>query len=72
MTILAHGSRGRRARNLQVRISRWLDTATYTQKWLALGTLVGVVAGLGAVVFYDALRLSTYVFLQVMAGYHVP
>jgi H+/Cl- antiporter ClcA len=37
-----------------------------------LGTLVGVVAGLGAVVFYDALRLATYVFLQVAAGYHVP
>ncbi len=37
-----------------------------------LGSLVGVVAGLGAVVFYDALRLATYVFLQVMAGYHVP
>jgi len=34
--------------------------------------MVGIVAGLGAVVFYDALRLASYVFLQVLAGYHVP
>jgi H+/Cl- antiporter ClcA/CBS domain-containing protein len=59
-------------RRLQARIARWLSSATYTQKWLVLGTIVGVVAGLGAVVFYDALRLASYVFLQVIAGYHVP
>jgi H+/Cl- antiporter ClcA len=34
--------------------------------------MVGVVAGLGAVVFYDALRLASYVFLQLIAGYSVP
>jgi H+/Cl- antiporter ClcA len=34
--------------------------------------MVGVVAGLGAVVFYDALRLASYFFLQVIAGYKVP
>jgi H+/Cl- antiporter ClcA len=39
---------------------------------LVLGAMVGIVAGLGAVVFYDALRLASYVFLQVIAGYHVP
>jgi H+/Cl- antiporter ClcA/CBS domain-containing protein len=37
-----------------------------------LGVLIGVVAGLGAVVFYDALRLADYVFLHVIAGYNVP
>jgi H+/Cl- antiporter ClcA/CBS-domain-containing membrane protein len=57
---------------LQSRISRWLASATYTQKWLVLGTFVGVVAGLGAVLFYDALRLASYVFLQLIAGYTVP
>ena len=61
-----------RIQSLQVRISRWLTSATYTRKWLVLGTLVGVVAGLGAVLFYDALRLASYLFLQVVAGYHVP
>jgi CIC family chloride channel protein len=65
-------ARANRVRRLQARIARWLATATYTQKWLVLGTIVGVVAGLGAVVFYDALRLASYVFLQLIAGYHVP
>ncbi len=59
-------------RPLQARISRWIASTTYTKKWLVLGAMVGIVAGLGAVVFYDALRLATYVFLQVIAGYHVP
>lgn len=59
-------------RTLRVGISRWLAGATYTQKWLVLGTIVGVVAGFGAVVFYEALRLASYFFLQVLAGYHVP
>ncbi|HVB70038.1 MAG TPA: chloride channel protein, partial [Acidimicrobiales bacterium] len=59
-------------RSAQVRIGRWLTSATYTQKWLVLGTAVGIIAGLGAVVFYEALRLATYVFLQVLAGYKVP
>jgi H+/Cl- antiporter ClcA/CBS domain-containing protein len=39
---------------------------------LVLGTMVGIVAGLGAVVFYEALRFASYFFLQVLAGYHVP
>jgi H+/Cl- antiporter ClcA/K+/H+ antiporter YhaU regulatory subunit KhtT len=55
-----------------VRSAQWLASATYTQKWLVLGTIVGIIAGLGAVVFYEALRLATYVFLQVLAGYRVP
>ena len=59
-------------RRLQARISRWLASTTYTKKWLVLGAIVVVIAGLGAVVFYDALRLATYVFLQLIAGYHVP
>ncbi len=61
-----------RLKRVQARISRWLATATYTQKWLVLGAMVGVVAGLGAVVFYEALRLASYVFLQLIAGYRVP
>ena len=61
-----------RRRLLQARLSRLLASATYTQKWLVLGTIVGIIAGLGAVVFYEALHLSTYVLLQVLGGYHVP
>src|SRR5487761_2192420 len=60
------------SRGLQVRLGRWLTNATYTQKWLVLGTAIGIIAGLGAIVFYEALRLATYFFLQVLAGYKVP
>jgi chloride channel protein, CIC family len=61
-----------RLRSARVHSSRWLASATYTQKWLVLGTIVGIIAGLGAVVFYEALRLATYFFLQGLAGYKVP
>src|SRR5674476_1351750 len=35
-------------RSVQVRVGRWLASATYTQKWLVLGTIVGIIAGLGS------------------------
>ncbi len=34
--------------------------------------MIGVIAGLGAVVFYEALQLADYEFLHVVAGYNVP
>jgi H+/Cl- antiporter ClcA len=37
-----------------------------------LGVLIGAVAGLGAIVFYEALTFSTHFFLGVLAGYRVP
>jgi H+/Cl- antiporter ClcA/CBS domain-containing protein len=37
-----------------------------------LGVVIGVTAGLGAVVFYEALRATTHLFLGVIAGYTVP
>jgi H+/Cl- antiporter ClcA/predicted transcriptional regulator len=37
-----------------------------------LGTVVGIIAGLGAVVFYETLRLASFLFLQELAGYKVP
>lgn len=42
------------------------------QKWLALGVLIGVVSGLGAVVFYESLVLATHFFLTILAGYQLP
>ena len=51
---------------------RWLASATYTQKWLVLGGVIGVIAGLGAVVFFEALRAASYLFMHVIAGYTVP
>ncbi|MDE3147469.1 MAG: chloride channel protein [Acidobacteriota bacterium] len=59
-------------RSLQVRLSRWLTSTTYNKKWLLLGVIIGIIAGLGAIAFYEALRLATYFFLEVLAGYRVP
>ena len=54
------------------RASRWLGDASYLQKWLVLGVLIGSMAGVGAIVFYGALVACTHFFLGVLAGYHVP
>jgi len=61
-----------RSRAVQVSLGRWLASSSYNRKWLVLGTAIGIIAGLGAIVFYEALQLATYFFLQVLAGYHVP
>jgi chloride channel protein, CIC family len=52
--------------------SRWLANASYLQKWLVLGVLIGTMAGLGAIVFYEALLACTHLFLGMLAGYHPP
>lgn len=44
----------------------------YLQKWLLLGVMIGVVAGLGAVVFYLALRYTSEFLLGHLGGYHIP
>jgi H+/Cl- antiporter ClcA len=51
---------------------RWLSglrTSSYVRKWLVLGVLIGVVAGLGAVLFYGALHLGTHYLLGTLGGY---
>ncbi len=52
--------------------SRSLSRASYLQKWLVLGVLIGAMAGTGAIVFYEALLACTHLFLGVLAGYHPP
>lgn len=49
-----------------------LNEMSYLPKWLILAPVIGLIAGLGAMVFYEALRLATAFFLGVLAGYHVP
>ena len=46
--------------------------AGYLQKWLLLGLTIGIIAGLGAVVFYLALKYTGDFLLGYLAGYHVP
>ena len=59
-------------RATMTRASRWLGGASYLQKWLILGVLIGTMAGVGAIVFYEALLACTHFFLGTLAGYHVP
>jgi chloride channel protein, CIC family len=54
------------------RTGRWLSglrTAPYIRKWLLLGILIGIVAGLGAVLFYEALHLATHYVLGWLGGH---
>ena len=44
----------------------------YFQRWLVLGALIGVVAGLGAITFYSAIAFSTHLFLGGIAGFTPP
>lgn len=44
----------------------------YLQKWLLLGVAIGFIAGLGAVVFYFALKYTAEFLLGYLAGYHLP
>jgi len=44
----------------------------YLQKWLLIAGSIGVVAGVGAIIFYEAIHWSTYLFLGLGAGFHPP
>jgi H+/Cl- antiporter ClcA len=65
-------SRSVDARGAAAAVGRWIRSASYLQRWIVLGITIGAIAGLGAVVFYEALRLCTHFFLEVLAGYRVP
>ncbi|MGH3678175.1 MAG: chloride channel protein [Mycobacterium sp.] len=44
----------------------------YLRKWLILGISIGIIAGLGAVVFYLALDYAGKFLLGYLAGYDIP
>jgi CIC family chloride channel protein len=60
------------ARTLAARASRWVNATSYLKKWTVLGVGIGAVAGVGAIVFYEALVVATHFFLDLLVGYHVP
>jgi H+/Cl- antiporter ClcA len=60
------------ARRMEGRAGAWVKSLPYLPKWLVLGGVIGVIAGLGAIVFYETLSLATHFFLGVLAGYHPP
>ncbi len=49
-----------------------INRAGYLRKWLILGIAIGVIAGLGAVVFYLALDYAGQFLLGYLADYHIP
>jgi chloride channel protein, CIC family len=54
-------------------LARWSRSSrAYLQKWLVIGALVGVVAGLGAIVFFAAIAFCTRIFLGLGAGFTPP
>jgi CIC family chloride channel protein len=55
-------------RDLVARLRDW----TYLRKWLVLGILIGVVAGLGAVAFITALEFCSKLLLGTIGGYQPP
>jgi chloride channel protein, CIC family len=44
----------------------------YLRKWFLLGITIGAIAGLGAVVFYLALKYTSEFLVGYLAGYHIP
>ena len=53
-------------------LARRLRDWDYLRKWLVLGALIGVVAGLGAVAFIFALEATSKVLLEALGGYKPP
>lgn len=46
-----------------------LRTTGYIHKWLVLGALIGVIAGLGAVAFLEMLQFATHYLLGELGGF---
>ena len=48
------------------------ESSRYLAKWLLIGTCIGLVAGLGAILFYLAIDWATHFFLGTLVGYLPP
>jgi len=67
---------------LSKKLSAWLrrvravgsgfESQRYLAKWLFLSTAIGIVAGLGSVVFFSAIDACTEFFLGTLVGYKPP
>src|SRR5437879_3826199 len=54
------------------RTKRSFEGPRYLLKWLLISTLIGLVAGIGAIAFYAAIHLATGLFLGRLIGYLPP
>lgn len=65
----------KRATWYRFRLRRFIDNfenPRYILKWLFISTLIGIVAGIGAIAFYAAIQFATGVFLKGLVGYQPP
>lgn len=53
-------------------IGERLNSLPYLEKWLVLGVILGVVAGLSSLTFYFAIKAMEYVFLTHLVGMSIP
>src|SRR5579884_1695989 len=54
------------------RTARSFESPRYLLKWLLLSTLIGLVAGLGAIAFFASIHFTTQVLLGNIVGYLPP
>ncbi|GCF08412.1 chloride channel protein [Dictyobacter arantiisoli] len=54
------------------RFTQGLENPRYLLKWLMIASLIGSVAGLGAIAFYAAIQFATHLFLNGLVGYTPP
>jgi CIC family chloride channel protein len=54
------------------RLGAFVRRSGYVRKWLILGIAIGVIAGVGAVVFYLLLKYAGEVLLGYLADYRIP
>ena len=54
------------------RVGGHFETPRYLLKWLFISSLIGLVAGIGAIVFTLAIKLATQFFLGRLVGYLPP
>jgi CIC family chloride channel protein len=74
--------RSRWKRILLVRSARWIrrfraagvgfESQRYLARWLFLSSSIGIVAGLGSVIFYSSIEWCTQIFLGRIVGYMPP
>ena len=71
MPTTAEASPMQRLSDLFERGREWI-LEDFLRKWVFLGLLIGIVAGLGAIVFFAAIDFATQAFLGQLAGYDPP
>lgn len=54
------------------RLGAFIQSSGYVRKWLILGIAIGVIAGVGAVVFYQLLKYAGEFLLGYLADYRIP